>query len=284
MKKRMLITGISGLLGSNLAFCLKDLYDIIGIYHKHKINMDGIKTERLDLAAANGMSDLIARAEPEIFVHCAANANVDICEKNHQETEKINVFGTRNLARSLHGCKTKLVYISTDLVYDGVKGHFSEKDAVHALNYYGQTKCRAEEEALKMGNTLILRTNFFGWNIQDKYSLGEWAINELIQKKEIQGFTDCIFSAIYTFELARILDLAIKKDLSGIYNCASSTSISKYAFVSEIAKLLRLDKHLIKAISIDDFGFEAKRGKNLSLDISKLEKDLAVDLPPISYS
>lgn len=283
-KKRMLITGVSGLLGNNLAFCLGDIYDILGVYHTCRVEIEGVQTRSADLTSDQGLCALIKEFEPEIIVHCAAQADVDMCEKEPREAERLNVLGTQNLLRNLNGQMTKVIFISTDLVYDGRKGDYSENDPVNPLNCYGRTKCKAEAEVLKRRGSLVLRTNFFGWNVQDKYSLGEWVIHALIHKEKIQGFTDCFFSTIYTFELAKILDLAIKKDLSGIYNCASSTSISKYQFILEIANRLGLDKNLVKPILIDDFGFKAKRSKNLNCNTNKLAKDLSVDIPPIAHS
>jgi len=283
-KKCMLITGVSGLLGNNLAFCLKDAYDIVGVYHAHELKIDGIRMAGADLTSDADVHKLIKEFNPQVIIHCAAQTDVDICEEYPQEAKNINVLGTQNLIRNLNGSEAKLVYISTDLVYDGTKEIFSEDDPVNPLNYYGVTKCEAEKEVSKYQNALILRTNFFGWNIQNKYSLGEWVIHELGRKKEMVGFIDCNFSSIYTFELAKILDLAIRKNLSGVYNCASSSSISKYEFASEIARRLNFEKGLIKPISIDDFGFRAKRGKKLSLNTNKLAGDLSIDIPSISYS
>lgn len=283
-KKRMLITGISGLLGNNLAFCLKDSYDILGVYHTHNVQMQGVKTCAADLALREGLVTPIREFEPEIIVHCVAQADVDRCEQYPQEAERTNVLATQNLMSHFNGHFVKMVYISTDLVYDGVTGNYSEDDPVNPLNWYGRTKFKAENEVLKREGSLVLRTNFFGWNIQDKYSLGEWVIHALSRKEKIQGFTDCIFSTIYTFELAKILDLAIKKDLCGVYNCASSTSISKYQFILEIASRLGLDKNLVKPISIDDFGFRAKRSKNLNFNTDKLARNLLIDIPPIDHS
>lgn len=283
-KKRLLITGVSGLLGSNLSFYLRDDYDVLGVYHAHTIAMDGIQTRSADIASGNSVQELIKNFNPEVVIHCAAQADVEICESRPGDAWRINVFGTKNLVDGLNGAKTKFIYISTDLVYDGEKGNFGEDDPVNPLNYYGKTKCEGEQEALKAKNVLVLRTNFFGWNILDKFSIGEWVVHELTNKRTIQGFTDSIFSSIYIFELAKIVDLAIRKDLSGIYNCSSSTSISKYEFALAIADKLGLNKDLINPISVDDFGFKAKRGKNLSLNTNKLSKDLSVEIPSILYS
>ena len=283
-KKRILITGVSGLLGSNLAYCLKDAYDILGVYHSHKVHINGIRTDGADLTSAKEVGDLINQFKPDVIIHCAAQADVDVCEEHPQDAERINILGTKNIADNINGAGTKLLYISTDLVYDGKKELFSEDDPIDPLNYYGVTKRAAEKEALKKKGALVLRTNFFGWNIQNKYSLGEWVIHELTKKNTMHGFTDCKFSSIYTFELAKLLDLAIKKNLCGVYNFASSSSMSKFEFVSEIAGRLKLETGLIKPVSIDDFGFKAQRSKRLSLNTSKLARDLSVEIPSLSYS
>ena len=171
-KKRMLITGVSGLLGSNLAYCLRDKYEILGVYHAYKIEMDGIQTVSADLTSESEVGQLIKNFGPEVIVHCAAQADVDKCEEYPDAAERLNVLGTRNIVKNLNGSMAKLLHISTDLVYGGEKDRCSEDDPVGPLNHYGKTKCQAEREALKRNGVLVLRTNFFGWNIQDKYSLG----------------------------------------------------------------------------------------------------------------
>src|SRR3989338_1286127 len=117
-KKRMLITGVSGLLGNNLAFCLKDTYDILGLYHTYRVEIDGIRTGSVDLTSKDGLGEFIEEFQPDIIVHCAAQADVDACEKEPREAERMNVLGTQNLLRNLNGQMTKVIFISTDLVYD----------------------------------------------------------------------------------------------------------------------------------------------------------------------
>ena len=192
-KKKMLITGISGLLGSNLAYLMRDSYNILGVYHTHKVEMAGIETINIDLTSGKDVSRLIREFSPEIIVHCAAQADVDVCEEHPEDAQRINVLGTQNLIENVNGAGITLVYISTDLVYSGEKDSFSEADPVKPLNHYGTTKCQAEKEVLKKKDSLVLRTNFFGWNVQNKYSLGEWVIHELTQNREMYGFMDCFF-------------------------------------------------------------------------------------------
>ena len=141
-----------------------------------------------------------------------------------------------------------------------------------------------ELESLKIRNSLILRTNFFGWNIQNKNSLGEWILEALKGKKPINGFKDAYFSSIYTMELARLIDIAIKENITGVYNCGSIDSCSKYDFCLRIADVFGFDRGLVTPISIDDFNFHVNRGKNLSLNVHKLQKNLNAKIKTINDS
>ena len=284
-RKRILITGVSGLLGNNLAHYFKDKYEILGLYCAHPVSIKGIQTQRVNILSEADLRNVVQDFKPQVLIHSASMTNVDQCEINKELARKVNLLGTRVIVESANGDNSiKLIYISTDSVYDGSKGYFSETDKIKPLNYYGLSKYEGELECLKRSNSLILRTNIFGWNIQDKKSLGEWILGELKEKREIKCFKDAYFSSIYTLELARTIDIAIKKNLSGIYNCGSSDSCSKYEFAVKIADCFGFNNKLITSISIDDFNFNAKRGKRLSLNVDKFQKKLDYKLPSIAQS
>ncbi len=242
------------------------------------------ETIESDILSESALRKVIKEFIPEIVIHCASLTDIDFCENNRDLTKQINVVGSQVVVQSLKNTDARLIYISTDSVYDGIKGDFKERDKVKPQNFYGLTKYQGEREILRRRGSLTLRTNIFGWNIQDKSSIAEWIISHLSENKPINGFKDAYFSSIYTFELARIIELALKKGLHGTYNCASRTSLSKYEFALKLARRFDLDTSLVKPISIDDFGFKAKRGKNLSLNVDKLRRDLGCRLPTISNS
>lgn len=283
-KTRFLITGVSGLLGNNLAYYFKDKYEILGLYNSHPVIINGIRTEKCDISHKDSIKRIIHEFNPSIIMHCASLTNVDQCETEKDATEKINVLSTKYLVNSIKNKDIKLIYISTDAVYDGIKGDFSEDDNINPLNYYGLSKYEGELEVAKNKDSLVFRTNIFGWNIQDKKSLGEWVLDKLKINQNITGFKDAFFSSIYTLEFARIIDIAIQKDLSGAYNCGSADTCSKYEFAIKIADCFGLDKTLITPISIDDFDFQAKRGKALTLNIKRLQRKLDYRLPSIEQS
>ena len=283
-KKKLMITGISGLLGNNLAYYFRDKYEILGMYGDHPVTIEGVKTVKSDLLSEGSLKQIVSIFNPDIMIHCASLTNVDFCEMNPELTDLVNIGGTRTVVESIKNKQVKLVYISSDSVYDGCKGGHRETDPVSPQNYYGLSKYKGEIEALENKNTLIIRTNIYGWNILNKHSIAEWILDELLNKKQIKGFKDVFFSSIYNFDLVKILDIAIDQDLTGIFNCGSRTSLSKYEFAIHIADYFKLDRNLIEPISIDNYAFIAKRGKLLTLNVSKMANTLRCNFPTIIES
>lgn len=283
MRKKILITGMSGLLGSNLAFAYKDKHSVLGTYHDHEVGIGDVKAIKLDLFNLAKLKELIAAFRPDVLVHCAALSDVDKCEGDKALAYRSNVEVTKNVVKSLENTEAQLVHISTDAAYDAIDGN-SDESRTDPVNYYGQTKLLGEKIASGYENSLILRTNFFGWNVQKKFSLSEWIIDSLKNGKTIKAFSDVVFSSIYTFFLAVILEKAFYKRLNGIYNLGSSDSMSKYNFALRLADVFQLDNNLIKKISVDEYCFAAKRCKNTSLNIRKIENDLKISIPTINDS
>ena len=280
-RPKLVITGASGLLGNNLAYCLKDEFDVVGLFYKHPIFIQGVRTQFADLRSERDIAGIFAQVQPDAVIHCASLTDVELCEADPDLAWEVNVRGAHVVAKALAGSRAKLIYISTDLVYDGEKGDFTEEDPTNPLNQYGRTKLAGEALILEHAQAMVLRTNIFGWNIQDKCSLAEWFFRELSLGHKINGFKDVQFSSIYTFELARVIKDLLVLNLSGIFNCASRTAMSKYEFGLKIAELFSFSQDLIEPISVDQFHFAAQRAKDLSLNVSKLSRTLKTELPSI---
>ena len=280
--KRVLITGVSGLLGSNIAYCWKDQYDILGIYHSCEVNIPGIETIGADICDQESVNKIVDEFNPDVIVHCAAIAAPDLCKQDPLKAEAVNIGATKNIVNALDGKETKLVYVCTDLVYNGEKESYVETDPVDPINDYGKTKFLGEQEALTRENTLVLRTSFIGWDIQDRMrSLAQWFVNELSQGHKINGFTDVFFTSLYTFDWAKYCAMAIERDLRGVYHFVSSTNMSKFAFGRLLAEICGFDVSLISPLSVDDSPLKAKRAKNLNLSTSKIESALGCSLPSL---
>jgi len=284
-KKRILITGVSGLLGNNLAFYFRGKYDVLGFYHSHPVIIEGIQAHDVDIVNFDSVLSIIRDFTPDILIHCASITDIDLCELKEQNAQEVNVQGTKVIVQSLENLPTHLIYISTDAVYDGnLEGPHIEDEVLNPHNIYSSTKLVGEKEVLKINNSLVLRTNIFGWNIQNKYSLAEWVLNELSLERSINGFNDVYFSSIYTFLLAELIEESIAVGLTGIFNCASNGSMTKYEFACRIAEEFGLKRELIKPISVNNSQLSVKRNKNLILNVTKIEKALDRKMPDMMKS
>lgn len=283
-EKTIFITGISGQLGNNLAFYFKDQFKVIGTYFQNPVFLDSVVTDKYDLTIQKNVEDVLEKYKPDILIHCASLANVEKCEKETALAQKLNHLCAKNILESALDKDVKLVYISTESVYPGDKGNFSENDEVNPQNYYGLTKYMGEWEFRRKVNSLILRTNFFGWNIQNKEGFGEWILNNLKKNNTIGCFSDAFFSCIYTLDFARILEKALKKDLSGVYNCTTHNSLSKHEFALKMAETFGYSNKLINSTSFKQHPFVAKRGPDLSMNVQKMEKALGTRFPSMEDS
>ena len=240
--KTMLITGVSGLLGSNLAYYFRKKYDLVGIFNHHPVKVDGVQMMNADVTNIVMVKSLLNDIKPDIIIHCAALSRPDECEVDRQLAQRSNVLATKNIMETIKDMPIKLIYTSTDAIFDGKKGNYQENDKPNPPHFYGRTKYQAELEVLRNKQAIIARINIFGWNVQDKHSLAEWVIHELSSKRPIMGFTDAFFSSIYTFKLAELFDVALNKNIAGIYHFCSRDSMSKYQFAQRLAELFGLDK------------------------------------------
>lgn len=284
MTPSILITGISGLLGSNLALLLRGDFAVTGTYNAHPVRIPGVRCLPCDLRDYAATRELLTREAPDIVLHCASRTDLDAMEADSEGAWRANVLTTRNVVDALRDLQTKLVYISTDAVYPGLKGHYAETAATGPRNVYGATKLEGEALALARPGALVLRTNLFGWNIREKMSLGEWFTDNLRAKRSCPGFSDAVFSGIYTFLLGSIIRKCLERGLSGTYNCASSDSMTKLAFGQALARVLGADPALVSPMLLSQAPLTAVRGRNLSLDVSRLEHALGEPLPRMTES
>lgn len=283
MKRKMLITGVSGMLGSNIARRYLNEYEVFGWYNTVCTRIPGVQTAQCDLESPDAVSKALQAVEPDVVIHCAARVDVDQMEGEKDAARNINVGGTQNLIEALSP-EVHFVHLSTDAVYDGVRGSHCEDSDIEPKNWYGMTKLEAEQVVVEHEHSLILRVNFYGWNRVGKLSLAEWFLDKLQRGEEVGGFVDAFFSPLYTLDLADVIHEALVKKLRGTFNCCSRDSVSKYEFGCMIADLFGYPQDLVSKVSIDDVLSKVPRGKNLSMNAEKLELALGMKLPTVEES
>jgi dTDP-4-dehydrorhamnose reductase len=271
--KSLLITGASGLLGDKIVKLARRKYAVIPTHNLRQLQPDSL---RLDITNAEDITSLFKKLEPDVIIHTASETNVDKCETQKNYAQKVNVDGTRNVALACSKTGAKLVYISTDYVFDGEKGNYNEQDKPNPINYYGITKLEGEKQVTQnCQKYFILRTSvLYGWHPW-KQNFATWVINQLKQDKEITVVEDHYNTPTLTDNLAEITLEAIQKDLQGLYHASGSERVSRYAFAKQIAKAFNLDPNLIKPIKMSQLtAWIAKRPKDSSLNTQKIQKQL----------
>jgi len=282
MKKRILITGTSGLLGSNLVLALREAFTILGT-DLCPADPDEVDTEQLDITSPESVRALVSRFEPQVIIHCAAETRVDHCEEHPEEAYRTNVEGTSILASAGAAVNAKMIYISTDSVFDGNRGHYQENDETHPMNIYAQTKLSGERAVEReCADHLILRTNMFGWNRLSKLSLAEWVLDRVENDpQKVPGFTDIIFSPLVVNHIGHIIQDMIQKDLRGLYHAAARNKCSKYDFARMVCDVFGKNPDRIYAARSDDFSFKAPRPKDTSLAVAKITAALEKPMPSV---
>ena len=264
--KKVLITGAGGQLGSSM-----ELEDFIMIttsrFHNDAVESPTIDAD-LDITNEYQVKTIIAENDPDIIVHLAAMTNVDGCELNPDQAYEVNVRGTVNLLNHFNG---KFVLLSTDYVFDGNEGPYSENDTV-------KTKLEAERKVREFSaDWLILRTNVV-WNIGGQYkaSFVDWLVEELDEGNQVRIVTDQWNNPTHTEDLGCVINELLKHDASGLYHYGSAEVLNRYDFARLIANIYNLDENLIKPIMTQELNQLAKRPLRSGLKTNKIERDFAI--------
>lgn len=279
----MLITGVSGLLGSNLAFNLSDRFEIAGTYHSNPMRFNGYECFPMDLKRADETWSIIRRVKPQMVIHCAAQTGVDYCEEQPEEAFRVNVEGTESLAKAAAHAGSKFVYISTDSIFDGETGGYREDAKPGPVNVYAESKLLGERATQSYAEDhLIIRTNIYGWNVRPKLSLAEWILDGLENGRQVPAFSDIYFSPILVNDLAEVLAEMVAADLTGIYHVAAADRCTKFDFARMVCQTFEKDPELVCSAGSEEVGLKALRPKDTSLDVTKVSKVLGKSMPTVS--
>jgi dTDP-4-dehydrorhamnose reductase len=258
---RILVTGVKGQLGHDVVKRLKEL----------NIECRGVDIEDFDLTKLEELLTYIRSYSPDCVIHCAAYTAVDKAEEMRDTCYAVNVTGTRNIAEACRELDAKLIYISTDYVFDGLgEAPFETDTKPNPINYYGLTKYQGEIEAGKLVEKLfIVRISWaFGVNgnnfVKTMLRLGK-------ERDELNVVADQIGSPTYTDDLAELLCDMIQTDKYGVYHATNEGLCSWYEFACEIFKLTGVSVKL-HPIKTEEYPTRATRPKNSRLSKRSLDE------------
>jgi len=268
---RILVTGGSGLFGRAFAELIKErtLYDIYATYNENIV--DSEEAVFLDITDKKRVEEVIKKLQPDVVVHAAAFTNVDKCEVEKEKAYDINVEGTKNVAMASNEIGAKIIYISTDYVFDGTKGLYEEKDKTNPISYYGLTKLEGEKAVQEICNDFIIARTSVIYGAHKK-NFATWVIKELREENQIKIITDQWVSPTLNVDLAEQILALIEKDEKGIFHTAGGERINRYDFVVEMARIFDFNEKLIIPATSKEMNWIAKRPMDSSLNVSKISK------------
>lgn len=269
MSMRVLVTGAKGQLGT----------DLMNELNRQGLEAIGVDIEEMDITDAESCRRVISREKPDAVIHCAAYTAVDAAEDNVELCSRINGQGTRNVAQACRDQGIKLMYISTDYVFDGQGTRpWEPDDPRDPLNVYGETKYQGElavEELLDQYFTVRIAWVFglAGKNfIKTMLRLGQ-------ELGAVSVVDDQIGSPTYTYDLARLLVDMIQTDRYGRYHATNEGICSWYEFACEIFRQAGMDQVQVTPVSSQQFAAKAKRPSNSRMSKEKLSDNGFVRLP-----
>jgi dTDP-4-dehydrorhamnose reductase len=278
---KVLIIGENSLIGSTLSNYAKNDFNLYYTYHKTKTNNKN--SIQIDLVKeSQKILDLINKIKPSLVIHTVAYPNVDFCEKNKNDASFLHVTITEKIAQTCASIGAKILYFSTDAVFDGKQdGKYVESDLTNPLSYYGQTKLAAEKILMDISkNNVIFRTTvIYGPYSRSRFTT--WVLNNLKQNKTVPAFTDQFNTPTLVDDLCKAILHIPELDLSGIYHAVGRTCLSRYDFALKLARKFNYDEKLIIPTISSKVKQVAPRPRNGCLDVTKLEKILCFEFNSI---
>jgi len=272
---KILVTGASGLLGHKVVqLALDKDHEVYSLYKEHPTNFG--KPIKLDLTDQTQVLETISKVKPQAIVHTAAYTDVDACEINKDMAWKANADVTKHLARASASINSHLTYVSTDYVFDGEKGLYSEEDKPNPISYYGYTKLKGEEFVKEHAEQwCVARASvIYGWGQTQKLNFATWLINNLNQGKEVKVLTDQYVSPTLNTSLAEMLLEIAERKITGTLHTAGATRASRHEFALKLANVFNLNMGSIKSAKTEEMRWRAKRPTDSSLNVSKATAQL----------
>ena len=237
---------------------------------------------QIDLQDKVRLITLLDKVRPQMVVHFAAATNVDYCEANPSYAQELNVDTTHTLASWAAANQAKLIYMSTDSVFDGKTGGYSENSEPDPINVYAATKLEGEVAVRKtVADHLIVRANIYGWNGQPKQSLAEWILSRLELGQHVPGFVDTTFAPLLVNTLSSAIMQMMKLGTKGTYHAACIDPVTKFDFARAVARTFGHPESLVEQSHVGS-ALKAPRPLNTWLIAHRLTNELGIKMPSVA--
>ncbi|MBU1262264.1 lipopolysaccharide biosynthesis protein RfbH [bacterium] len=272
MMKKILLIGISGQVGRALYDRLILEYEVCGTYWKKALPFG----KQLNITEKSEVERSFAEIQPDIVVLCGALTNVELCEEDTALAELINITGTRNVVNEARKHNSKLIFFSTDYIFDGKDGPYLEDAVPNPISYYGKTKLVGENLVKTLPSHLIIRTTGVFSFDEGGQNFAMQVIRYGIEGKQMKVADDQIANPILAENLACCVVELIEKE--GVYNISGKTLLSRYDFALSVAECFLFEKNLIIPVLTSSLNQKAERPLNGGLKIDKAESELSTKI------
>lgn len=281
MKKRLLITGSNGLLGQKLVELLRKQANVDLIATARGVNRlpvtDGYTYASLDITDQEEVNAVFDQFKPEIVIHTAAMTNVDTCETDQEGCDLLNVDAVAFIIQACEKHNSYLCHLSTDFIFDGVAGPYTEEGIANPISYYGESKLKAEQLLLASSIRWSIARTVLVYGIVPDMSRSNivlWVKKSLEEGKTIQVVTDQFRTPTLAEDLAIGCWLLAKDEVEGIFNISGSDFLTPYEMAVMTADYYGLDKSLLQKADSSTFQQTAKRPARTGFVLDKAKKVL----------
>ncbi len=284
---RVAITGASGLLGRALLATASDAHHIIAADHSAEIlDLKYLEQYRLDLSSESSIREFVDAASADLIVHCAAITDVDLCEREPKLPQLLNADATRHLVDAVQGTSARLLYISTDYVFDGANGPCSETDPTNPINVYGKTKLAGEHAMLSLAEraTIVRSASFLGHGSPNRTTFAERMFETMSYNPPLKAVDDQRSNVTPVDELAAGIMHIIESGASGIWHFAHPDVISRYELATLMARSAGIDSSHVQKVKFSSLKRDAARPLNGGLKVEKAMRELGITFRPLVES
>ena len=280
---KILITGANGLLGRHLVKKLSNSENEVIATGKGPSRLPANPSKKfkyysLDVTDGAAVNKLINETRPEVILHAAAMTQVDECELNKIDCWNTNVTATRFIVDAAKETGSRIIFISTDFVFDGLRGPYKEDDEPNPINYYGSSKVGAEKAVMQSGSDwAIVRTVLVLGNTTDgqRQNILTWVRDKLQNGEAIKVVDDQVRTPTYVDDLADGILLVLEKHAKGIFHIAGKDTLTPYQIAKQTAEFLKLDSRLIEKTDANHFTQAALRPPTTGFVIEKAKRELS---------
>lgn len=263
---RILVTGAAGLLGSKVVAAAAH-HEVFAACNSSEPDAACEKI-KMDVRNPGAVNDAFEKTRPDVVVHAAALTDVDYCETHPSEARDVNALGTKHVSEACAAAGAKMIYVSTDYVFDGKKGDYIETDAPNPLSHYAKTKFEGEGYAQQLGEWAIARTSVV-YGAHRAQNFATWVIKKLGNNERIRVVTDQYSCPTLADNCAEGILAIIDKRADGIFHVAGSECLSRLGFAKRIADVFELDAALIEPVTSAELKQPAPRPLKNCLGTSK---------------